>query len=210
MPGDRRTVEVVLLDAEGQHREAPRTFSIPRRAVREALVPGDLVKLLFVVEPPVGSVTVERIWVEVVEANADGYVGRLANRAAFVTGIEPGDRVRFAPEHVAARDAGEDDPHYTDPNAFAVVSRRVWDDDAWPRRLERRDIPDPQFSGWFVLAGDEPAPYLAAPANFVPIAHASLFDRFRVLDSGLEGPVGTTMEWDESALEFVGTPSAGA
>jgi hypothetical protein len=35
------------------------------------------------------------------------------------------------------------------------VSREVWEKDAWPRRLERHSIPDPQFSGWFVLEGDE-------------------------------------------------------
>lgn len=86
--------------------------------------------------------------------------------------------------------------------AFAVVSRRVWDDDAWPGRLERRRLPDPQFSGWFVLAGDERSAYRDDPTNFVPVAQATLFERFRVLDPGLEGPVGTTMLWDDAAAEY--------
>jgi hypothetical protein len=103
---------------------------------------------------------------------------------------------------VAARDAPEGDSLYTDPDAIAVVSGRVWNEDAWPRRLERREIQDRQFSGWFVFSGDEPKAYLADPTNFVPVAQATLFDRFRVLDSGLEGPVGTTMVWNEEALEF--------
>lgn len=38
--------------------------------------------------------------------------------------------------------------------------------------------------------------------NFVPVAQATLFDRFHVLDAGLEGKVGTTMVWNEETLEF--------
>lgn len=202
MEGRSKVRQPRLLDAELQRRAAPRTFSIPRRAVRTALAPGDLVKLLFVVDPPVGSIGVERMWVEVAEADDEGYVGRLDNNPGYVRELKADDLLSFRPEHVAARDVSEGDPLYTDPGAFAVVSGRVWDEDAWPRRLERREIADPQFSGWFVFAGDEPESYLADPTNFVPVAHATLFDRFRVLDSGLEGPVGTTMAWNDEALEF--------
>lgn len=104
-----------LLDAEVEHRAAPRTFSIPRRAVRDALVPGDLVKLLFVVDPPVRSVEVERMWVEVVEAKDGGYVGRLDNDPGYVRDLKADDLLSFRPEHVAARDAPEGDSLYTDP-----------------------------------------------------------------------------------------------
>ena len=197
-----KVIQPRLLDAEAERRAAPRTFSIPRRAVRDALAPGDLVKLLFVVDPPVGSVEVERMWVEVVEARDGGCVGRLDNDPGYARNLKADDRLLFRPEHVAARYAPEGDPLYTDPVAFAVVSGRVWNDDAWPRRLERRAIPDPQFSGWFVFAGDESESYLADPTNFVPVAQGTLFDRFRVLDSGLEGPIGTTMMWNDEALEF--------
>ena len=69
-------VEPTLLDAEVQHRATPRTFSIPRRVVRESLRAGDLVKLCFVIDPPVGSIEVERMWVEVVEVSAGRCVGR--------------------------------------------------------------------------------------------------------------------------------------
>ncbi len=175
--------------------------------MRESLKPGDLVKLLFVVDPPVGSVKVERMWVEVLESRGGGYVGRLASDPGYARALMADDHLRFGPEHVAARHAGESDPTYTDPDSFAVVSGRVWNEDAWPRRLERRAIPDPQFSGWFVFAGDEPDSYLADPANFVPVAQATLFDRFQVLDSGLEGPVGTAMVWDDGSLEFEAGPA---
>ena len=62
-----------LLDAEVRHRADPDSFSIPRSDVRHALVPGDLVKLLFGVgpgDPP----PAERMWVEVLEAEAGRYV----------------------------------------------------------------------------------------------------------------------------------------
>jgi hypothetical protein len=202
-----KAVEPRLLDAEVQHRAAPRTFSIPRRVVRESLRPGDLVKLCFVVDPPVGTVEVERMWVEVVEVADGRYTGRLDNDPSYLKTTKADDRLRFGPEHVIARYTREGDPLFSDPDAFVVVSGRVWSEDRWPRRLERHEVPDPQFSGWFVLAGDEPDDYKANLANFVPVAEAALFDRFRVLDSGLEGPVGTTMEWDDASLEFVEQPA---
>lgn len=198
----RKTADPVLLDAEAAHREHPRTYSIPRRVVRETLVPGDYVKLLFKVDPPAGWVEVERMWVEVVGSKDGGYTGRLANKPEHLPNLRPGDRIAFRPEHVAAREAEPGDPLYTDPNAFAVVSRRVWDEDAWPGRLERHEIPDEQFGGWFVLAGDEADEYKADQSNFQPAPQGSLFDRFRVLDSGLEGPVGTTMVWNDDEAEY--------
>lgn len=191
-----------LLNAEAAHREHPKTYSIPRRAVRETLAPGDYVKLLFKVDPPAGTVEVERMWIEVVTARGGTYAGRLANKPAYIRNLRPGDLIEFRPEHVAAREAGPDDPLYTDPNAFAVVSRRVWDEDAWPGRLERHEIPDEQFSGWFVLAGDEENEYKADQGNFLPVPQANLFNRFRILDSGLEGPVGTTMIWNDEEAEY--------
>lgn len=196
-------LEPGLVDVEARHRQEPRSLSIPRSAVRRALVAGDLVKLWFVVDPPVGSVTVERMWVQVLEAEGAGYVGRLDNDPGYAQNLKADDRVRFGPEHVAARWADKADPLYLDPNGFAVVSSHVWADDAWPRRLERRKGVDPQSSGWFVFAGDESESFLADASNFRIVAHADLFSRFRVLDSGLEGPVGTKMQWDEQAVEFV-------
>jgi len=161
------------------------------------------VKLLFKVDPPAGSVEVERMWVEVVDARGGEYSGRLANEPGYLTTVKQGDGIGFGPQHVAARDTGPDDPLFTNPAKFAVVSGRVWTDGAWPGRAERREIPDSQFSGWFVLAGNETEAFKSDPGNFVPIAQGVLFDRFPVLDSGLEGPTGTVMVWDESTLEYV-------
>jgi hypothetical protein len=200
------TLEPTLLDAEAQHRLAPRTFSIPRRQVREALSVGDFAKLMFVVEPPNAGIEVERMWVEIVEVTTSGYVGRLDNDPRYLQGLRCDDHLAFQAQHVAAIHVSAPDPRFVDPAVFAVVSRRVWDEDAWPRRLERREVPDTRFSGWFVMAGDESAGFLADLANFTPIAQGTLFDRWRVLDSGLEGPVGTTMIWNEETVEFEDAP----
>jgi hypothetical protein len=198
----RKAADPMLLDAESAHREDPRTYSIPRRLVRETLEPGDYVKLLFKVDPPAGRVEVERMWVQVVGSKDGVHTGRLANKPEHLRNLRPGDRIDFRPEHVAAREAVAGDRRYTDPNAFAVVSRRVWDEGAWPGRLERREIRDEQFSGWFVLAGDEADEYKADASNFLPVPQANLFGRFRVLDSGLEGPIGTTMVWNDDEAEY--------
>jgi len=191
-----------LVDASAVHREHPRTFSVPRQVVRESLRSGDVVKLLFAVVPPVGGVEVERMWVRVDKKEGGRYSGRLANNPAYRRDLKAGHQIEFGPEHVAAREAEPGDPLYTDPEAFAVVSRRVWDSDSWPSRVERHDIPDATFSGWFVLAGDEDADYRADRANFLPVPQGALFHRFQVLDSALEGPVNTVMEWDDSAAEY--------
>jgi hypothetical protein len=192
---------IKLLDAEAAHREHPRTFSIPRRSVRKSLRPGDQVKLLFKVNDPTGAVEVERMWVEVARVENDRYLGRLDSDPVHAD-LACGDWVEFGPEHVAARFTQPDDPLFIDPNSFAIVSRAVWDEGAWPGKLERRAVPDPTFSGWVVLAGEEDERFLSDPANFLPIVQSALLDRFRFLDSGLEGAVGTTMVWNKAELEY--------
>lgn len=196
------TKQPVLLDAEAIHRANPRTFSIPRRIVRDSLRSGDRVKLLFQVDPPKDWAGSERMWVEVISTRNGEYVGRLANTPVALSSLKLGDRVTFRAEHVAGREVQPGDRLDTDLAAFAVVSRRVWEEDAWPARLERDAIPDPQFSGWIVFAGDESGEFKADLDNFVPVAQGTLCDRFRVLDSGLEGPIGTTMIWNDQAAEY--------
>lgn len=196
---------VVLANAEAAHRAAPRTYSIPRRIVRETLRPGELVKLGFVIDAPVATLEGERMWVQVVEVIDGRYRGRVDNEPRHLAHLRPGDWIEFGPEHVIAREAGPDDALYTDPALFAVVSRRVWDADEWPSRVERREIPDPEFSGWFVFAGNEPPEFLADATNFLPVPAANLFDRFRVLDSALEGPVGSRLDWSDVDAEYQST-----
>jgi uncharacterized protein YegJ (DUF2314 family) len=61
---------------------------------------GDEVKLIFRLERDDGAVAVERMWVEVVDT--DPYVGLLRNEPQLEGVVAFGDRVEFAPAHVAA------------------------------------------------------------------------------------------------------------
>ena len=70
-----------LEDGEERHRATPATFHIPDLAVRKALQPGDLAKLIFkiaVENDEYGAV--ERMWVIVRERTPAGYVGMLDNK----------------------------------------------------------------------------------------------------------------------------------
>lgn len=93
-----------LKDVEGQNRKHPETFQIPSLWEREALAPGDLVKLVFLGtgEPPPG----ERMWVSVtgrlVEAGKVTYHGMLDNRPVVIEGLDMGDDIEFEPKHVAS------------------------------------------------------------------------------------------------------------
>lgn len=74
-------------------------FVIPPRLVRESLVFGDTVKLLFLNDdPPAG----ERMWVTVVKrVSGPCYEGELRNEAVSMD-IPYGTLVSFGPEHVCS------------------------------------------------------------------------------------------------------------
>jgi hypothetical protein len=189
-----------LLDAERRHQMAPISFSIPRSELRRGLRPGSLVKLLFGFgdgDPP----PAERMWVEVLSVDANGYVGRLDNEPSAITDLKVNDQVRFGPEHVAAiwRDMAQP-PR---PEQFAVVSERVWRDGGWPVRLVRMSPPDDAFSGWFLFAEGDPEVPPDDLSGFEPINHHELTDRFRVFDSVEDESPGSEWRWDADALEWV-------
>ncbi|GKQ55492.1 hypothetical protein [Bradyrhizobium sp. Ce-3] len=69
-----------LDDGEERHRAAPATFHIPDRAARSFLQPGDLAKLIFMIDvEDDDAVAVERMWVIVRERIPGGYIGILDN-----------------------------------------------------------------------------------------------------------------------------------
>jgi hypothetical protein len=148
-----------LLDAEAQHDAFPDAFPIPSRAEREALQPGDMVKLVFVLDPPPASgPNAERMWVEVRSAGPDGYDGWLTNQPSVIGDLEVGAFLSFSPEHVAGIAL------HTDEVAFdiahrAVVTTRALDRPGPPGWVGWDDPVDPTDSGWTVAAGDEPSDY---------------------------------------------------
>lgn len=103
-----------LDDGEALNRAYPDTFEIPQVFVREALIPGDLAKLVFRIsvaseETPVA---VERMWVIVTERTASGYMGVLDNEPTSITenaDFWRGAEVPFEPRHIIAVEAGDAD-----------------------------------------------------------------------------------------------------
>jgi hypothetical protein len=157
-----------------------------------------LVKLVFVVDPPVGEFEGERMWVEVLEADGGGFVGALDNDPELVGGLERGDRVPFSVEHVAAIFV---EPGWIDPEAPAIVSRRVLEGDVWPGRLVQEG-PANGYSGWQIFAGDEPLDYLAEADNACLCPLGELLEQFPVLDSVLGEDAPAEWRWDGDAVEY--------
>lgn len=149
-----------LLDAESQHEAFPDTFPIPTRAERDALRTGDMVKLVFVVDPPpTNGPNAERMWVEVRTAHADGsYDGWLTNKPVVISSLEPSTLVAFEPRHVAGIALRKEEVSF-DVKRKAVVSRRALKLHGPPGWAGHQDPLDDSDSGWSVTAGDEPAGY---------------------------------------------------
>jgi len=135
-----------LLDAEAQHEAFPDTFPIPTPEERQTLRAGDMVKLVFVLDPPPASgPNAERMWVEVRSALPEqAYEGWLTNRPKVITSLEPSSVIAFEAKHVAGIALRKDEVTF-DVKLRAVVSTRL------------RDVPGPP--GWSITAGDEPADF---------------------------------------------------
>jgi hypothetical protein len=84
-----------LVNAEEKAKVHPSTFKIPPGDDREALKPGDVVKLHFMFRH-----MTERMWVSVTKRlDSGGYEGELRNQP-ISRGAKWGDRVKFKAEHV--------------------------------------------------------------------------------------------------------------
>lgn len=151
-----------LLDAEAQHDAFPDTFPIPTRAERDALRTGDMVKLVFVLDPPPASgPNAERMWVEVRTALDDGtFDGWLTNQPVVIGTLEPSALVAFEARHVAGIALRKEEVSF-DVKLKAVVSKRALKLHG-PPGWAGFDTPlDDDDSGWSVTAGDEVADYFA-------------------------------------------------
>jgi hypothetical protein len=85
-----------LENAEAVVRRRTYRLSIPDRKDRDALQPGDMVKLIFVGHSEHGAA--ERAWVEVLSRRGRRHVGRVDNDLLF---IDVGNgHVVFGPQHV--------------------------------------------------------------------------------------------------------------
>ena len=99
-----------LDDGEEYHAEAPSTFEIPSRDVREMLQPGDYAKLIFriAVDNEEAGVEVERMWVIIRERHPFGYVGILDNEPFSIAendSLWAGTELPFEFRHIIAVDS---------------------------------------------------------------------------------------------------------
>lgn len=149
-----------LLDAESQHRAFPDAFPIPSEEERRAVRPGDLVKLVFVLDPPPeDGPNAERMWVEVRSANEDGeFDGWLTNKPVVIPDLAPTTLVAFDIRHVAGIALRSNEVTF-DVGLRAVVSTRALDLDGPPGWAGFDEPLDEGDSGWTVTAGDEPSDY---------------------------------------------------
>lgn len=147
-----------LLDAASQNAAFPDAFPIPSAEERAAVGPGDLVKLVFVLDPPPpDGPNAERMWVEVRSANDAGrFDGWLTNKPVVITELVAGTLVAFDTRHVAGIALRSNEVTF-DVSLRAVVSRRALDREGPPGWAGFDESLDADDSGWTVTAGDEPA-----------------------------------------------------
>jgi len=173
-----------LLDAEAQHEAFPDTFPIPTASERAALRTGDMVKLVFVLDPPPTSgPNAERMWVEVRSALPDGtYEGWLTNRPVVITSLQPSAVVAFGAEHVAGIALRKEEVSF-DVALKAVVSTRLQEVPGPPGWAGFSEPLEPADSGWSITAGDEPEGFfgLDDTANVEAMALGELVQRFPAL-----------------------------
>jgi hypothetical protein len=147
-----------LGDGEALHAAHPRSFFIPPRERREALRPGELIKLEVHYGPHAdvdGEGHAERVWVEVV----DGATGILRNAPFRIQGLELGDRVAFAPEHVITIDYTDDELGYRQDQE-AVIDENVLREDRAPDVVARAPGPEGEAIWWMLLreGSSQPVP----------------------------------------------------
>ncbi len=172
-----------LLDAEAQHREVPDAFPIPSSAERESLQPGDMVKLVFVLDPPPTSgPNAERMWVEVRGNQPDGtYEGWLTNRPVVIESLQPSSIIAFEARHVAGIALRKEDVTF-DLTLKAVVSTRVKEVPGPPEWAGFDRPLDDADSGWTITAGDEPDDFFDDDGSGVEaLTLAELVQRFPAL-----------------------------
>lgn len=194
-----------LGDGERTSAEHPRSFFIPARTRREAVSPGELVKLLFEIETPdSGLPSAERMWVEVVSFIDGEYVGTLDNEPKYIDTLSAGDVVTFRPEHIIS--IWEDRPEL---DRKVAVSRRSHVEDLRPQFVVREEPLNPSDSGWQALVGDETEDELENPDNVLFQALGFVLDRWPELapvfaDTGK----ASQWEWDEASARYHRLPAS--
>ena len=180
-------VEWGLLDAESQNAAFPDTFPIPTVAERAALRTGDMVKLVFVLDPPPeDGPNAERMWVEVRSAHDDAsYDGWLTNTPVVITSLAQSTLIAFEARHVAGIALRRDEVTF-DVSLRAVVSSKALASNGPPGWAGHDEPLDGTDSGWSVTVGNEPADYFsgtsdATTATMTAVTLGELVQRYPAL-----------------------------
>jgi len=194
--GDEAGTGWSLLDASAQHEADPNHFQIPPLDERTALHRGDLVRIVFLLDPPPSEgPNAERMWVEVAHARSDGtYEGTLTNDPVVIKSLGQAASITFAAKHVAGIALPDDDVGF-DVSLRAVVSARSLELDGPPGWAGRDDPVAEDDSGWSVTAGDETDDYFdpGESETMLALSLGDLVDRYPALLTVFQAGDG---EWE--------------
>lgn len=171
------------------NKEAPYTFYRPSDEVLEQLEVGDLVKLVFVADPPEeDGFHGERMWVEITQKDGKILTGTLENEPHSLP-LKIGDVISFGIENIC--DTEYEDPHAADMDVYFDTLVTVSEDVLERREFNfmLRDHPtEENDSGWCFLSGYEEGDFLSVPENFQIIS------------------IGVILNIDDSILELIQSP----
>lgn len=92
-------MKYTLIDGVQRNKEHPNTFYIPSEKDKKKVTVGLLCKLGFEPTEDAEEIGGERMWVEVISADGDNFVGTLRNMPLFMP-IEFGEEVAFNSKHI--------------------------------------------------------------------------------------------------------------
>jgi hypothetical protein len=145
--------------------EAPYTYFLPSDAELAAVLPGDMVQLVFRSLAPDPEWDAERMWVTIDAADGALLHGRLETQPDDIPGVSPGDPVEFERHHIidCIWDQGRTEPPPARPAQRSYWERCLVDrcviEEGVPVHFLYREEPQPAAedsypdSGW-VIRGD--------------------------------------------------------
>ncbi|HEU0098505.1 MAG TPA: DUF2185 domain-containing protein [Allosphingosinicella sp.] len=138
-----------LDDPRPHAREGPYTFELPTAEEIAAVMPGDLVKLIFRSIPASAEWDAERMWVIVEAAEGDRLSGSLDNHPSDMPQLRPGARIEFRRHQIISIRWDEDrvvEPPPPPPPRRDYLERRMVDRcvtvDRIPVHYLYREAPD--------------------------------------------------------------------
>lgn len=187
-----------LIDVEAKYKQSPKTDFLPHSEERMGLSIGDTVRLILSTE----SEEQHGMWFAVKFAKDLKFVGTLIEFNPSFPALESGSELPFGPQHVANIWSEKGDKRWFDPGQLALVSRQMFDGKEWPGKLIRFRHPNPEYSGWIIMAGTEPKAYMNDTANFFPMRVNELVKRYPPFAAVCARPHGDTFKWDDGKAEY--------